>query len=61
VGRICASLVYGFGPQPDADLAAFEKLRAEVNKATMGSALAKDRLGQAISQVMIPEALDYPQ
>jgi alkylation response protein AidB-like acyl-CoA dehydrogenase len=58
--RICAGLVYGFGAQPAEDLAAFEALRAACDRAAMGAALAKDRCGAALCQVMIPEALDYP-
>ncbi|GFK94536.1 hypothetical protein NNJEOMEG_02382 [Fundidesulfovibrio magnetotacticus] len=59
--RVCAQMVYGFGPQDEAELAAFEALRAGIDRATAGAALAKDRAGQALTQVMIPEALDYPQ
>jgi len=59
--RVCAQMVYGFGPQDEAELAAFEALRARLDRATAGAALAKDRAGQALTQVMIPEALDYPQ
>ncbi len=58
--RICAGLVYGFGPQDDAELAAFQDRRAALDRAMTGAALAKDRAGQALTQVMIPEALDYP-
>jgi len=58
--RICASLVYGFGPQAAEELAAFDALRAACDRAAVGAALAKDRCGAALTQVMIPEALDYP-
>lgn len=58
--RVCASMVYGFGPQAEDELAAFEKLRSELDRSMSGAALAKDRAGQALTQVMIPEALDYP-
>jgi len=58
--RICASLVYGFGPQSAEDLSAFDALRAACDRASVGAALAKDRCGAALTQVMIPEALDYP-
>ncbi|GAB6035480.1 hypothetical protein JCM15519_00390 [Fundidesulfovibrio butyratiphilus] len=60
VGRLCASMVYGFGPQAEEDLAAFEAKRAELDRSLFGAALAKDRAGQGLTQVMIPEALDYP-
>ena len=39
---------------------AFQKLQLAVSKASSGTRLAKDRAAKAISQVMIPEALDYP-
>ncbi|WP_243363310.1 acyl-CoA dehydrogenase family protein [Fundidesulfovibrio terrae] len=58
--RVCASMVYGFGPQAEEELEAFEKLRRELDRSMSGAALAKDRAGQALTQVMIPEALDYP-
>jgi alkylation response protein AidB-like acyl-CoA dehydrogenase len=58
--RVCASMVYGFGPQAEEELNAFEKLRREIDRSMSGAALAKDRAGQALTQVMIPEALDYP-
>jgi alkylation response protein AidB-like acyl-CoA dehydrogenase len=58
--RICESLVYGFGPQAAEEMESFEAMRACVNRAATGAALAKDRCGAALTQVMIPEALDYP-
>jgi alkylation response protein AidB-like acyl-CoA dehydrogenase len=58
--RVCASMVHGFGPQDEEELAAFDKLRGELDRTLTGAALAKDRAGAAITQVMIPEALDYP-
>ncbi len=38
----------------------FAKLRLKVDAALAGSRLAKDRAAEALMQVMIPEALDYP-
>jgi len=57
--RICAELVYGFAAQPTA-VETFAKLRAQVDAGLAGSRLAKDRAADALAQVMIPEALDYP-
>jgi len=61
VSRICAELVYGYVADMDEDKAAeFEALRAKVDKAMAGARLAKDRAATHLTQVMIPEALDYP-
>jgi alkylation response protein AidB-like acyl-CoA dehydrogenase len=38
----------------------FTKLRTRLDGCLAGSRLAKDRAAQALAQVMIPEALDYP-
>jgi hypothetical protein len=60
--RICAELVYGYNRpnESPADLDAFLKLHAKVDASLAGSRLAKDRAGESLTQVMIPEALDYP-
>ncbi|WP_419785068.1 acyl-CoA dehydrogenase family protein [Pseudodesulfovibrio sp.] len=70
VARICSEMVYGFtacklvspdAPSADADaLAQFQALRAKVDQFMAGSRMAKDRAGNALTEVMIPEALDYP-
>jgi len=39
---------------------AFLRLRVKLDGCLTGARLAKDRAAEAISQVMIPEALDYP-
>jgi hypothetical protein len=39
---------------------AFAKLRLKVDASLAGSRLAKDRAAEALTKVMIPEALDYP-
>ncbi len=39
----------------------FSYLRLKLDGCLTGSRLAKDRAAQAVAQVMIPEALDYPQ
>jgi len=64
VSRICSDLVYGFG-QCDGDcsrddLKEFVELKAKVDMCMAGSRMAKDRAGNALTGVMIPEALDYP-
>ncbi len=65
--RICAEMVHGFNAPggngsgaASAALEPFTALRAHVDAALAGSRLAKDRAANAIAQVMIPEALDYP-
>ncbi len=62
--RICAELVFGFnapnGEGANGTVESFARLRAGVDAALTGSRLAKDRAADALAQVMIPEALDYP-
>lgn len=64
--RLLAELVYGFQKDcacdgaSDAGKAPFAELRSSIDRCLAGSRLAKDRAGYALSQVMIPEALDYP-
>ncbi len=41
-------------------VADFARLRMKLDQCLTGSRLAKDRCAEAISKVMIPEALDYP-
>lgn len=57
--RICASLVYGFAA-PDAELGPLTDLRRRVDESLTGVGLAKDEAAYGLTQVMIPEALDYP-
>jgi hypothetical protein len=38
----------------------FAALRMKLDGCLTGSRLAKDRAAEALSKVMIPEALDYP-
>ncbi len=57
--RICTELVAGFedkGFLPEE----FRRLRDAVDASLAGSRLAKDRAGDSVTHVMIPEALDYP-
>jgi len=72
VGRICAELVFGYlshdcaadDPENDiaakGDLAPFARLRVQIDRCLSGARLAKDRAADALTRVMIPEALDYP-
>jgi alkylation response protein AidB-like acyl-CoA dehydrogenase len=65
VGRLCAELVHGYRPasggaEAAPELAEFEALRLRLDRALAGSRLAKDRAADALTRVMIPEALDYP-
>jgi len=44
-----------------AELEPFARLRLRLDACLTGARLAKDRAAQALTEVMIPEALDYPQ
>ena len=57
--RLCSGLVHGYAT-PDADVAAFAPLRQALDTSLAGLGLARERAGAALTQVMIPEALDYP-
>ena len=72
-GRICAELTFGYQDGPGvsggcagdeasirSDFPEYARLRLDVDACLSGSRLAKDRAAQALTQVMIPEALDYP-
>ena len=59
-GKLCSGIVYGFAAATDADKAAFQALRAQLDEALAGTRLAKDRAAKALTTLMIPEALDYP-
>ena len=43
-----------------AGLEDFVRLRAKLDGCLTGVRLAKDRAAEALTKVMIPEALDYP-
>jgi alkylation response protein AidB-like acyl-CoA dehydrogenase len=61
--RICTELVFGFnapGVGINGSSDTFAKLRLAVDASLAGSRLAKDRAAEALTKVMIPEALDYP-
>jgi alkylation response protein AidB-like acyl-CoA dehydrogenase len=57
--RVCAELVYGYRAAGDA-VPEFESLRTAADRGQAGARLAKDRAADALTRVMIPEALDYP-
>lgn len=59
--RICTELVYGYAGKDTAGLEKFAELRLQTEQGMMGLRMAKDCAAQALTQVMIPEALDYPQ
>lgn len=61
VSRICANLVYGFQDSSDeAEAAEFAALREGVDRSLAGTELARSRAAEALTHIMIPEALDYP-
>jgi alkylation response protein AidB-like acyl-CoA dehydrogenase len=65
----CSMDVLADGSHPDKEgpcascqgITDFRRLRVKVDGCLTGAMLAKDRAAEAISRVMIPEALDYPQ
>ncbi len=57
--RICTELFYGYDVDGRNETE-FIKVKVEAEKLAAGSGHAKDRAGVALTQVMIPEALDYP-
>ena len=62
--RICSELLFGFVQRPEStfgpDLETFHAMRAKLDASLHGYGLAKDRAANALTTVMIPEALDYP-
>ena len=50
----------GFGAASAEEKAAFAALRNSLDEALAGTRLAKDRAAKCLTQIMIPEALDYP-
>ncbi len=61
VSRICANLVHGFQDAADeADAKEFAQLRDAVDRSLAGTELARSRAADALTHIMIPEALDYP-
>lgn len=58
--RICIELAYGYVDAQTPGLEELSALRLEVDKAMCGLRKAKDQAAEALTKVMIPEALDYP-
>jgi len=66
--RACSDVTEAGEPQPlkagpcvkFTGLEAFVRLRAKLDGCLTGARLAKDRAADALTKVMIPEALDYP-
>lgn len=69
--RICTELYYGYRGHDHclggccstpgaADDGAYQALKLRVERCLAGARLAKDRAAQALTGIMIPEALDYP-
>ncbi len=57
--RLCSELFFGYDVAGRDD-AEFIALKTEAERKLAGVGHAKDRAGRALTQVMIPEALDYP-
>jgi alkylation response protein AidB-like acyl-CoA dehydrogenase len=65
----CSMDVLADGSHPDKEgpcascqgITDFRRLRVKIDGCLTGAMLAKDRAAEALSRVMIPEALDYPQ
>ena len=58
--RFCTELIYGYGSESNEKSKAVEALKVELNKTLADARLARDRVGKALAEVMIPQALDYP-
>lgn len=59
-GRLCTELFYGYEVDGRDD-AEFLQFKVKADRLIAGSGHARDRAGVALTRVMIPEALDYPQ
>jgi len=59
VGRICSRLVYGYSYASE-DQEEFIRMKTRLDAGSAGSQLARDRAGESLLGVAIPEALDYP-
>ena len=59
VGKICSRLVYGYGLSVQ-EQEGFSRLRARIDAGSAGCQLARDRAGESLAEMAIPEALDYP-
>ncbi|MBF0432330.1 MAG: acyl-CoA/acyl-ACP dehydrogenase [Fibrobacteria bacterium] len=61
VGRITSELIYGYKNTTPDNLDEYRALRQSIDENIAGARLARQRAGESINKVMIPEALDYPQ
>ena len=52
--------MYGYATEETDGLDAFDSALSDMNKALKGFGRAKDSAAEALIDVMIPEALDYP-
>ncbi len=60
VCKVCAELVHGYATEETEGLDTFDTLQMEAERSTRGFRLAKEAAANALIDVMIPEALDYP-
>ena len=58
--QVLVAVVHGLQRRPSGDVDQFARLRIRLDGCLTGSQLAKDRAADALTRVMIPEALDYP-
>ena len=58
--RSCGELVYGYATEQTEGLDAFETLQIELERSIRGFRMSKEAAAEALVDVMIPEALDYP-
>jgi alkylation response protein AidB-like acyl-CoA dehydrogenase len=67
--RICSEVIFGYinppgcscCPSENSHQQAFLRMRSQLDARLYGFGIAKDRAANALTTVMIPEALDYPQ
>lgn len=60
VVRICSGLVFGYATEETEGLEAFEAAQSKLAQSLRGFSAAKESAAEALLDVMIPEALDYP-
>jgi len=60
ISRLCGELVLGYATDADEALEAFQKAQCDMLRSAAGFRMAKDSASEALTGVMIPEALDYP-
>ncbi len=60
VSKLCGELVVGYAAGSDEALEAFQNAQCDMLRSAAGFRMAKDAASEALTGVMIPEALDYP-